>query len=207
VLHQLGSRVVYVGGISRFEGRTAASATKTGVLFLGGGGGGMGDPALTTSLLNTAAASSPETTWAALGVESSAMFHGEPWVEDPWPYLSTAEIVVSWAGQNSIADLAASGARAIVIPQERPFGEQVATGLSLQRTGLATVVPAWPTASDWPGLLRLARTSTPRWTQWQIDGAARRAADAIAEVARAGGRAGAGMMGGIGGIGGIGGMA
>ncbi|MDF2444423.1 MAG: N-acetylglucosaminyl-diphospho-decaprenol L-rhamnosyltransferase, partial [Subtercola sp.] len=79
--------------------------------------------------------------------------------------------------------LAAVGARAIVIGQPRPFGEQEATADALAAAGLAVVAPSWPEASEWPALLARARASTPEWSAWEVAGAAGRAAAVIAEVA------------------------
>ncbi|MCU1405435.1 MAG: hypothetical protein JWQ43_1738 [Glaciihabitans sp.] len=181
-LRQLADRVTYVGGISRFEGRATPTADRSGVLFLGGGGAV--DTARISASLDDAALAVPNTPWTALGISGTDHFDGTPWTADPWPQLTAAEIVVSWAGQNSIADLAAAGARAVIIPQSRPFQEQVATGRTLSRIGLATVLTSWPAASEWPSVIERARGLTPRWGQWEVDGAAARAAAAIEEVAR-----------------------
>jgi hypothetical protein len=173
-------RVAYVGGISRFDGRPPVPVVAGSVLFLGGGAS---DAPLVEGLL-AAARATPGSRWTALGVEGAAGYTGHPWVDDPWPLLASAEVVVAAAGQNSIADLAAAGARAVVIPQPRPFAEQEATGRLLAADALATVVEGWPDADRWPALLERARLSEPRWTGWQVTGAAARAAAVIAEVAR-----------------------
>ncbi|WP_305783777.1 glycosyltransferase [Symbioplanes lichenis] len=162
-------RIVEVGGISRFDGRTRSSDPDPGtVLVLGNG--------VADSDLAAAAAATPGTRWQHAGGTAST------WIEDPWEALQRAEVVVTAAGQNSVADLAAAGARAVVVPQPRPFDEQVATGRILAERRLAVVSDAWPGADAWPGLLDRARALEPDWTQWGVTGAARRAADAIAEV-------------------------
>ncbi len=164
-----GQKLVQVGGISRFDGRTREIAPEPGtVLVLGGG--------VSESDLSAAAAATPGTRWQHAGGTAST------WVEDPWEALQRAEVVVSAAGQNSIADLAAAGARAVVVPQPRPFDEQATTGRLLADLGLAVVHQGWPAAEDWPALLDKARSLEPDWAQWQVTGAARRAAGAIAEV-------------------------
>ncbi|GAB2615110.1 hypothetical protein Aab01nite_27350 [Paractinoplanes abujensis] len=161
--------LVEVGGISRFDGRTReVGATPGTVLVLGGG--------VTERDLAAAAAATPDARWQLAG--SSA----RTWIEDPWDALQSAEVVVAAAGQNSVADIAAAGARAVVVPQPRPFDEQVATGRILTGRGLAVVRPAWPGPDEWPALLDQARSLRPDWSQWGVTGAARRAAEAIAQV-------------------------
>jgi hypothetical protein len=158
--------LVEVGGISRFDGRTRDVDPEPGtVLVLGGG-----------MDLASAAAATPGTRWQQAGGSSST------WIEDPWEALQRAEVVVAAAGQNSIADIAAAGARAVVVPQPRPFGEQVATGRVLADRGLAVVEPAWPGAGAWPAVLDRARRLRTDWSPWAVTGAARRAAAAIAQV-------------------------
>ena len=106
------------------------------------------------------------------------------WVEDPFALLSAAEVVVTAAGQNAIADLAALGARAVVIPQERPFEEQQATARVLRDAGLAVVPDGVPAVEDWAGLIERARELRPDWQRWGAAGAAALAAHVIEEVAR-----------------------
>ncbi|MFZ7087466.1 glycosyltransferase [Curtobacterium sp. RRHDQ10] len=172
-LARVDDRVRYVGGISRFDGRAVAdTADDRGpagrIVVLGS----VGAPPPTGHVR----AGAVSTGWTVLG--SSA----ETWHDDPWEILRHADVVVSAAGQNSVADLAAIGARAVVVPQPRPFGEQVATGRALRQHDLAVVVDAWPAEDAWPALLDRARALEPAWERWGTRGAARRAADAVMEV-------------------------
>ena len=181
--------VVYVGGISRFDGRSVERQNERGahspaarpkVLVLGGAGG----TAVTAAAVEAAAAATPEYDWSSLGMPGPS---SSGWCDDPWEQLRGAEIVVAWAGQNSIADLAAANVRAVVIPQARPFDEQVQTSQALAGSGLAVVEPSWPAAEDWPGVLARARSLQPEWSKWRSAGAAQRAAaeiDATAQGAR-----------------------
>ncbi|KQO63529.1 glycosyltransferase [Curtobacterium sp. Leaf261] len=181
-LERVADRVRHVGGISRHDGRADATLGDTAgrIVVLGSvvpppmDGGA---PQVVVDHLADAAAATPETSWAAIG--------GTPdtWREDPWDLIRTAEVVVTAAGQNSVADLAAAGAHAVVIPQARPFDEQVATGRALAAAGLAVVLDAWPETEAWPELLARARALEPAWDRWGTAGAARRAADVILEVA------------------------
>ena len=159
---------VEVGGISRFDGRVRDAERKPGtVLVLGADFAGH---------VARAAAATPGTRWQHAGGSVST------WIDDPWVALQRAEVVVAAAGQNSVADLAAAGARAVVVPQSRPFGEQVATGRILADRRLAVVEPVWPDDAAWPAVLGRARALRPDWSRWEVTGAARRAAEAIAAV-------------------------
>ncbi|MCS5497371.1 hypothetical protein NY547_09000 [Cnuibacter physcomitrellae] len=174
-------RVRWTGGISRYEPVPSASRSASpsprggGVVVLGAHPGldveGLRLAAEGAGLTLTEVGSTPAT-----------------WTADPWPLLATADVVVSAAGQNSVADLAAAQARAVVVPQERPFGEQDATGRALDRLGLAVVAPGAPGApgvrgvDEWARLLAGAIGLRPDWGRWQVAGAARRAADSIRGV-------------------------
>ncbi|MGK2882121.1 MAG: glycosyltransferase [Mycobacterium sp.] len=165
------SKTSYVGGISRFDGRErpgspdALSLNSAKVLVLGGAGG------MEVPVLNSG--------WTVLGTAGSG------WTSDPWPQICAADVVVTHAGQNSIADVAAAQRPAVVIPQVRPFDEQRTTARVLHRAGLAVVAPHWPDPQQWPALLRRAVAGDPRrWQLWRVPGAAARAADAIETTAR-----------------------
>ncbi|HYQ73723.1 hypothetical protein [Cellulomonas sp.] len=172
-LEPVRDRVVFTGGISRFDGREAPDGAREGVLVLGGRGGS----GVTAEHVDAAARATPGHRWTALGA-------GGAWTDDPWRELAGAGTVVSFAGQNSVADLAVAGARAVVVPQDRPFDEQAVTARALDRAGLAVVEPAWPEPARWPEVLDRAATLAPDWSVWGTAGAAARAAEAIADVAR-----------------------
>lgn len=180
-LEPVADRVRAVGGISRFEGRerttdgAAPSAGRMRVTILGGTGGGD----LPDGYFDAVAAACPD---ADVRILDAA--HG--WVDDLWPHLCASDVVVAAAGQNSVADIAEAGARAIVIPRPRPFGEQEATARVLSDAGLA-LVPCGaheepPAPESWPSLLD--RAPSADWSAWQTAGAADRAAAVIEEVAR-----------------------
>lgn len=168
----LGDRVAFVGGISRFADRVRDHERRTDAVVLLGGGGG-------TAVSGDDVAAAERATgrpWTLLGAGSGR------WRADPYAAISTAAVVVSWCGQNAVADLAAADARAIVIPQDRPFDEQAATAAALDRSGLAVAVEKWPHADRWPELLDRARALRPAWDAWRVRGAAQRAADEIEAV-------------------------
>jgi hypothetical protein len=176
-LDPVRDRTVFTGGISRFEGREPAPDARSGVLLLSGRGGSDVAPAQ----VQAAARATPDRRWTLLGAPAGG---DGGWTDDPWGALTRAETVVAWAGQNSVADLAVAGARAVVVPQARPFDEQVATGRALARAGLAVVEPSWPAPDRWPEVLAQVDALEPDWTRWRTAGAAARAAEAIEDVAR-----------------------
>jgi hypothetical protein len=99
--------------------------------------------------------------WHILGIP------GYEWHADPWPVLCTADVIVTHAGQNAIAEVAATRKPAIVLPQQRPHREQNATASALQRADLATVLTTWPQPQEWPELLDSAsRRDGSRWELW-----------------------------------------
>lgn len=171
------AKTTYVGGISRFDGRPRSfspSGRRPGVLVLNGSGGAD----LDVATVNRCATAYPEYSWSTLGVA------GGPWAEDPWPQLCTADVVVSSAGQSSVADIAAAGRPAIIIAAERPFTEQRAMAHALERAGLAVVQPQWPDLADWPRLIDDARAlGSDVWERWRTANAAARAAALIERVA------------------------
>jgi hypothetical protein len=178
-LRQYEDKTSYVGGISRFEGRSVSATTDASspdgmrVLVLGGADDTFG------AALEHCATTYPGFTWTALGGRSGT------WKDDPWPEICDADVVVTHAGQGSIADVAAAQRPAVVIAEPRPFDEQQATANVLKRHRLAVVAKGQPDERAWPALLAHARASDPRrWCRWQVDGAADRAAAAIESTAQ-----------------------
>jgi hypothetical protein len=168
-----------VGAISRFDRRAHAYAAaprpdrRRRVLVLSGRGGTQ----LTVAALAAAQLATPDWAWTVLGPP------GDRWIEDPWELLCDADVVVTHAGQNAIADVAAARRPAVVIPQGRPYGEQRATARALGRAGLAIEASEWSAAPGWSALLSdAANLGGAGWTRWSSGHGARRAADAIRQV-------------------------
>lgn len=161
-------RVVWTGGISRYDGRTPEEGdAERSVLFLG-------------RVLADDVRRDAEDRLSAAGWRTRAIGHdASSRLDDPWPLLTSHTVVVSAAGQNSVADLAAAGARAVVVAQDRPFDEQRHTACALHRWGLARVAPDDIDAEGIVALVEAAATDDPDWTRWQVTGAAERAAEAI----------------------------
>ncbi len=175
-LHAHRAKTSYIGGVSRFDGRKRIPriSGKRRIVFLGGAGAS--DVGLAS--VDTCATHFPQYRWHAVGVST------DTWVRDPWPTMSDADVIVAHAGESSIADLATAARPSIIIPQPRPFEEQFTTAHVLAENGLAVSHPRWPTTGEWPDLIdRARRTDLRRWRRWRTEGAARRAASAIEDVA------------------------
>ncbi|OLR93265.1 glycosyltransferase [Actinokineospora bangkokensis] len=181
-------KALHVGGFSRFDGRprTAPSGGRS-VLLLWGSGGIDVDP----DGIRAAAAATPGWRWRVAGPRVPAT-EGDPanltwlgWVADPWRELVDAAVVVTHAGQNAVAEVAAARRPAVVIPQRRPFDEQHATAGALAAARLCAVAPAWPAAADWAGALDEAeRVGGDGWSAWSDGQGAQRAAAELTALAR-----------------------
>ena len=168
----------YVGGISRFEDREDPQPPQDRgptVLVLSGAGGCDFDQAT----VDATAAQTPEINWKTLGLRNG------PTTPNPWPEICAADVVITHAGQNCVADVASARRPAIVLAQSRPFDEQHVTAETLRRNGLACVTADWPNSRAWPRLIRQAQVADPNnWERWRTKGAAARAAEAIETTAR-----------------------
>lgn len=168
------ARIRAVGAISRFDGRAPEPAVsgRPSVLVLNGSGGSE----VTVDRVREATAATPGWTWTTLGGPAG------PWLDDPWPALCGADVVVTHGGMNAIADVAAARKPAVVLPQARPHGEQLATGRALAQLGLAVVASRWPQAASWPSLLSAAlELGGGRWAAWSTG----TGADAAAKIIEA----------------------
>ncbi|WAX58924.1 hypothetical protein M6B22_09225 [Jatrophihabitans cynanchi] len=178
-LQPWAQRTAHVGGLSPFEGRSRHPhdrASSRRVVVLQGRGG----TSVSESTVRSAADAAPGWSWQRLGPGA--------WCADPWPALSSANVVICHAGLGALADVAAAGCPAIVLPEPRPHGEQYATADALRTAGLATVLTSWPRPHEWSELLaRAARTPASRWSSWCRSGAAR-AARLIDDVGSGAGR-------------------
>jgi hypothetical protein len=169
------AKLTPVGAISRFAvadadaGRSSAESEASAsrhVVVLSG--------ALSGALVDSARRDAAGWQFTVLGAEGM-------WVDDPQPILRSADVVITHAGQNAIAEVAALRRPAIVIPQIRPHGEQLATARVLAALpGIpAIVVTEFPT-SGWSALLdRAAGLDGSGWSFWADGNGARRAAGVI----------------------------
>ncbi|MFI1678249.1 glycosyltransferase [Streptomyces sp. NPDC020607] len=185
------AKTVHTGSISRYDGRPrpasdgAAPDSDEVVVMLGAGG-----TALTAERLREARRATPGWSWTVLGSPAGSEGgpipddgHPSTWLEDPWPVLCRARVVVTHGGQNAVAECAAARVPTVVIPEERPHGEQHATARALRSAGLATVRESWPDPEEWPGLLAEAAALPDRWEQWSPGDGAGRAARLLGDLA------------------------
>ncbi|MEO1635540.1 MAG: glycosyltransferase [Cyanobacteria bacterium J06631_9] len=187
-------KTFYSGGFSRFQRRekaaiapTSYSAQKPNVLVMIGFGG----TEITADKIERAAAATPQWNWHVLGACSNQNGHRVPGnlcyhgvIENVWPYLCHADLVVANAGHNSTMEIAAAGVPSLCIPAPRHFREQMCKAAVLKRLNLSIVVKQWPSPSDWSHLMKKAAALDPnRWVGLQDPQAAARAAEHIAEVA------------------------
>lgn len=152
-----GPRPVAVGAISRFPVADGlAPLEERRVLVLAGSGG----TDVTDERVAAAARQTVGWDWTSLSPRH--------WVEDPWPLLQGAAVVVSHCGQNAVAEIAAARRPAVLVPQDRPFGEQRQMARVLRDLGLpAVVLDSWPEPDRWDRLLKEAAELDPAgWALW-----------------------------------------
>jgi hypothetical protein len=170
----------YVGGISRFDGwprRDAAPGPRDergrGVLLWGSGG-----PAPSPAELDALVATRPGWTWRMLGVHETLSGRAL------WEALCESDLVVTHAGQNAVADVAAARRPAVLVSQDRPFDEQRATARAVASIRAAAVSHGWPADRRWPALLTEAlELGGEAWAAWSSGRGAERSAAAIDALA------------------------
>lgn len=177
--YDVKERVRAVGALSRFAPDDQPHArpddptrARSAVLLLGSGG-----HAVTDADVAAMRAQTPTWHWSVLGGAATS------WVADPWESIRGADVVVTHAGQNALAEVAAARRPAVVIPQERPHEEQAATAAVLSEGDWPVVVRGeWP-RQDWASLLdRASSLDGSRWADWCDGRAAQRFADAVVSV-------------------------
>ena len=176
-LHPHRHKTTYVGGISRFDGLEDARRDAAGrdVFVLNGAGG----TAITCADVAAAEQATPGLRWSAVGLA------GQPWSEDVWTRLLDASVVVTHGGQNALADVAAARRPAVIVPQSRPFTEQVRVAAALDAAEVAVTTDAWPRAEAWSALLgRALDRGGVGWKRWSSGDGAQRAAQVISGSAR-----------------------
>lgn len=174
------NRVSEIGGVSRFEQRDPEPREhrrRPRVVHLNGSGTG-GDHRFWRAV-RTTADDLGVADWLEVGGPDGS------WHEDPWPELCSADVVVTGAGQASVADAACADVPLIVVPGRRPYGEQDATAGALDAIPGATVMRYGdgPTAVAQAVKLQVDRSrdgeSAGIRSWWGVDGAASRAAEVI----------------------------
>ncbi|WP_460775557.1 glycosyltransferase [Microbacterium sp. GXF7504] len=172
------ARLHPVGAISRFPPFAATAPEPRHVLVFAGSGG----DGLTPGVVDAARSATPHWTWLHIGGGSGA------WLDDPREALAAASVVVTTAGQGALAEVAAARRPAVVLPQERPFGEQAASARVLADGPWPVVVrDRLPAPGGWEPLLdEAAALDGRRWDGWNDGDGAARAAEIIHRVATGG---------------------
>jgi UDP-N-acetylglucosamine:LPS N-acetylglucosamine transferase len=94
-------------------------------------------------------------------------------------------VIITHAGQNALAEVAAARRPAVIVPQPRPFDEQVASSRALHQAGVAQVCPRWPAAGQWERLLETAlHGDGSRWSRWNDLHGADRAAEVVSRCSK-----------------------
>ena len=167
------ARVAALGGLSRYDGLAAAdgpgsrsSERRRRVVLLARRGGDDWSPALVERMRRDA----PDWAWTVLGPASI----GGRWHPEPADLLREADVVVTHAGQNAIAEVAALRRPAVVLPARRPHAEQMLTAAALGDLGLPAVVTAPDGRSFSDALERAAALDGRAWRHWNDGRAAHR---------------------------------
>jgi predicted glycosyltransferase len=169
-------RVVPVGAISRFgpqPNRRRRPGPRRAAVLQGRGG-----DALTLLDAEELGRLVPGWDWVVLGGAA-------PWSDDLGTHLTDADVVVTTAGQGSLADVAAHRRPAVVIPADRPHEEQLWTAEELAAGPWPAVVVPTPAKALTMGVLsRAAALPGQTWDDWYDGRGAGRLCREIAAVAR-----------------------
>lgn len=179
----IGVPVREVGGISRFEQRSRAAGPprrRPRIVHLNSAGM-RGDHRFWRAVRTSALQMGPAE-WVEMGGPDGI------WHEDPWPELSSADVVVTCGGQSTIADAACCDVPMVVVPRRHEYGEHDATanavgplpGVAVMHygdgpTAVARTVCNQVDAARSPGNVGIR-------ARWHVDGAASRAAEVIRTV-------------------------
>ncbi len=180
----LAARATFTGAFSRFDDRPrradCRAPRRTAVILLGAGGHRFDAEPWRR------AASPPgwrvviaglDERWDADGINSVGV------VADVAPLLTHADVVVTAAGWASVADTVSCGARLVVVPEPRPFDEQLVRARALADAGLAIALDAWPCACALAAVLEAAMDLDPdAWSAYYDGRGAVRAAQMISDV-------------------------
>jgi UDP-N-acetylglucosamine--N-acetylmuramyl-(pentapeptide) pyrophosphoryl-undecaprenol N-acetylglucosamine transferase len=179
-LHSGLARTVSVGLVSALDPEPASAIPPNGpVVVLAARGGHRLDRAVCAQI----AADLPERRIRVLGHDRAheLLAHSEPAdpsnapiglrggltpnldfagrVADPSAALATAAVVVTNGGLGALADSVRAGRPLIVLPEERPYGEQHATASALAAGGDAVVLAESPPAGGWRAVIEQAVAS------------------------------------------------
>jgi hypothetical protein len=97
--------------------------------------------------------------------------------------LASAALVLGAGGANVVAEAAFARCGLVCVPEERPFGEQLARGEDLREDEAAVVLGQGSSPDGWPAVLDAALARRERLARWADGDGAQRAAEWLAELA------------------------
>ncbi len=166
----VAGRVRPLGGHSRFAPVTAGGPRRRHHLVVLAGTGGGAEHLVAAG----------EAALDSLDGWTCEVLGGPTWVADPFAHLAQAAVVLTHAGQNAVAEVAAARVPAVVVAQDRPFDEQHATARALTADEWPAVVADDGAGGGWADLVRRAGgLDGSRWQGWVDGGAAERFADLV----------------------------
>ena len=168
-------RLHRVGGLSRFPVRPLRHRRpghrRVTVLL------GDGDGVPTAHCWETLHTQAPDWDWTVLGRQTAT------WTDDPYGDVCDADVVVTHAGQNAVAEVAAARRPAIIVPAPRPHDEQVTTAAVLRSGDWPALVEMTFPSLGWAGRLEEVAAYDPAgWQRWTDGEAAGRFADVVRSV-------------------------
>jgi UDP-N-acetylglucosamine:LPS N-acetylglucosamine transferase len=182
-------RTVHVGLLSRFAGRRRDREAARRDLGIAPGRrlvtvlGGRHGVAVSRRDLAAAASSSGGWRWHVLGethhrVPPHEAVRSPGWVDDPWPHLIAADVVVAGASPSAVAEVADAGVPLLVVPASSPDREERRFADALGAAGAAVPLARWPAGARWADTLEAAARMDPGPLRSRCDGlAASRAAE------------------------------
>ncbi|WP_343320615.1 hypothetical protein AAFM46_16570 (plasmid) [Arthrobacter sp. TMP15] len=117
--------------------------------------------------LAQAAAASPRWDWEVVGsveadgtpLPTNLRLHGV--LPDPIPIMRSATVIISSAGHNAVVAAASCHRPVLLVPEERPYAEQLAFAVALHERAGLEMVRNWSTSGNWPRILENAANSDP----------------------------------------------
>ena len=186
-------KTIYLGAFSRYDDRTedrAACRRLLGcredeqvVVVINGSGGGHNS----SRYWSRVARANPNYRWLLVGKlagqdETPPNLERVGYVDDTFPYLKAADIVIGSGGTNMMLEIAAAGARFLSIPEQRPYSEQYCKMKALQHQGLTRMVSADLKPAEWAKWLFRANDLIPE--RWHVLRKEKPFAHGLAELVR-----------------------
>jgi UDP-N-acetylglucosamine:LPS N-acetylglucosamine transferase len=104
-------------------------------------------------------------------------------VQDPLAILSECSVVIGNAGHNTVMEIASLNKRMILIPENRPFQEQIVKAQLLEKLNFARVIlPGRLFKTDWCEELNKMTMTVPDWSDTVVKTAASDTADYLRAI-------------------------